>query len=221
MYFGATEPRVLYTSSSCFNQYVFDYWCLSSSEPDEKDILELDLTDDKIKAIKKWSGEQYLKGKIKWGNGFPDLETAETFKNLFFPDLPDTYIYAIYLPETDRNSFLSDFKNDFNKGDFGLYYNLSGKIPEEDNPDEEFIGYDFIGVDLGGGFHSFYCHGIGDELAEKFSLQFNRFGLFDDVKQPEPIRQYLNAPGAPVEPVPWYIAKTKRKKQRSTDGFSH
>lgn len=211
VYFGETKPRVLYTCSHCFNKYLFDYWCLSNYEPDETDKFELGLTDEKIQAIKEWSGDKYDLGLIKWGNTFSDLETAETFKNLFFSDLPDTYIYSIYLSETDTDSFLTDFyDNGFDKGNFALYYNLTEKIAEEINPNEELIGYDFIGVDIGGSFHSFYCHGIGNELAEKFSLQFNQFGLFDEVKQPELVRDYLNAPGAPVEPVPWYIAKTKR-----------
>lgn len=211
VYFGETKPRILFTTSSCFNQYVFDYWCLSNREPSEEDSLNLGLSDDKIQAIKKWAGTQYAQKKLKWGNNFSDLNTARTFKNLFFPTLPDTHLYAIYLSETDTDALLAYFPTEnFNKGDFSLYHNLAKKIPENTTPNEEFIGYDFIGVEINGDFHSFYCHSIGPGLAETFSLQINRYGLFEDVVQPEPIRHYLNAPDAGVENVPWYIAKTKR-----------
>ena len=213
VYFGETEASVYQTASGCINKDVFDYWCLSTSQPDEKEKLELGLTDEKIEAIKKWAGDKYAKGILKWGNAFSDLETAETFKNLFFPDLANTYIYSIYLPETDANALIAHFKNDgLNNGDFGLYHNLTRKIGEAANPKEEFLGYDFIGVEIDGSFHSFYCHGIGQELEHKFSLTFNKYGLFEDIKQPERIRQFLNDPATGVEPVPWFIAKTKRLK---------
>lgn len=211
VYFGETEARVLHTSSSCFNQYLFDYWCLSNREPDEQIIFNLGLSNEKIQVIKKWAVDKYKLGMLQWGKSFSDLETAETFKNLFFPDLPDTYSYSIYLSDTDTDSLLTHFSDgNVNKGDFSLYHNLTKKTPEKISPAEEFIGYDFIGVESGGSFHSFYCHGIGNELAEKFSLQFNQYGLFEAINQPEPIRKYLNDPGTAVEPVPWYIAKTKR-----------
>ncbi|GAB3956819.1 hypothetical protein GCM10028805_47730 [Spirosoma harenae] len=205
------QPQIYQTCSGCINQYAFDYWCLSTSQPDEKSIQVLDLTPEKIVHIKKWSGEKYKQGFIKWGDNFSDLTTAKSFKNTFFPESPDIHIYAIYLSETDANSLSSYFQTEpHNKGDFSLYHTLAERVVEETDPREVFIGYDFIGVDIDGSFHSFYCHGIGNELERLFSLSINENGLFDSVKQPELIRQYLNSPEAAVEPVPWYIAKVKR-----------
>ena len=65
VYFGETEPRVLHTGSGCFNQHLFDYWCLSNREPDEKSKLDMGLTDEKIQAIKAWSRDRYDAGTLK------------------------------------------------------------------------------------------------------------------------------------------------------------
>ena len=71
------------------------------------------------------------------------------------------------------------------------------------------MGYDFIGVEASGSFHTFYCHGITQTLIDKFDLKLNDFGLFDEPKDPTSIREYLNTPNAPVVQVPWYIVKVK------------
>ncbi len=82
----------------------------------------------------------------------------------------------------------------YNNGDFGLRNNLSRKTVEIDNINEEFLGYDFIGVECDGSFHSFYCHDITQALIEKFTLTLNANGLFDKPERPNEIREYLNNP---------------------------
>jgi hypothetical protein len=60
---------------------------------------------------------------------------------------------------------------ELSKGLFGLRENLQKKIEEKDDPTEEFLGYDFIGVENDGSFHSFYCHNIRDKIVDKFSFK--------------------------------------------------
>jgi len=103
-------------------------------------------------------------------------------------------------------------KLNYNKGNFGLRHNLIKRTEEGNDRNEELLGYDFIGLECDGSFHSFYCHDITKELIDKFSLTLNANGLFDRPERPVEITEYLNAPEAGVEPVPWYIVKVKRQK---------
>lgn len=215
--FGADKEKIALTCSGCINTLVFDYWCMTSGGPDEQEQLLLGLNKEKITSIKNWTNEKYINGTIKYGNTFPDLQTAKTFKKLFFSELNDVNIYAIYLSETDTNRSIENFATEpNNQGDCGLRHNLEKRIEENINESEEFVGYDFIGIEGDGGFHSFYCHDINNDLISRFSLKINRYGLFDKIEDATAIKAYLNNPAAPVEPVPWYIAKTKRLKNTSS-----
>lgn len=186
-----------------------------SDQPDSDERKALELTDEKIREIEKWTDSRFN----SYSNVFPDLETAIEFKTLFFKSRNDIDVYSLYFSETDTNLLLDEFAEgnntdefNYNKGNFGLRNNLIKRAEEGDDINEELLGYDFIGVECDGSFHSFYCHDITKELIDKFALILNASGLFDKPERPTEIRAYLNSPDARVEPVPWYIVKVKRQK---------
>ncbi len=190
-----------------------------SDKLDNYEKKELELTEEKIHEIHKWTDSRFNNG----SNVFPDLRTAQGFKDNFFKSRNDIEIFGLYFPETDTDWLLEEFaegKNtkefNYNNGDFGLRNNLSKRTEERDDINEEFLGYDFIGVECDGSFHSFYCHDITKTLIDKFTLTLNANGLFDKPERPNEIREYLNDPETGLEPVPWYIVKVKRQKDASS-----
>jgi hypothetical protein len=216
--FISITNKIGHTCSSCINLSAFNVdWCLSwTQDLNKEEKAELGLTDEKIVEIHKWTDQKFKEGTIKWGHALPDLETITTFKDLFFSDRDDIRIYAMYLGKTDAESLIADFENEkIFQGQFGLRENLQKNIEEKDDPTEEFLGYDFIGVENHGSFHSFYCHNIRDEIIDKFSLILNENGLFDTIPNPDVVRKYLNDE-VKAESVPWYIAKMKRLKNASS-----
>ena len=219
--FGADKKKVVGTCSRCINLSVFDNWCLSwmSDKLDRKEKIELGLTDQKIEEIHKWTDSRFDNG----SNVFPDLKTAIEFKDLFFNLINDIEIFSLFFSETDTDLLISDFSEgnnttefNYNNGDFGLRKNLIKRKEEGQDPNEELLGYDFIGVECDGSFHSFYCHDITNTLIDKFSLTLNSFGLFDKPEHPTEIREYLNEPQTGLEPVPWYLVKVKRQRDASS-----
>lgn len=219
--FGADKDKVVGTCSRCINFSVFDNWCLSwmSDKLDINEKKELELTDEKIKEIQKWTDNRFDNG----SNVFPDLETTQDFKDNFFKSRNDIEIYSLYFSETDTDLLLNEFAEgentkefNYNNGYFGLRNNLIKKTDESVDQNEEFLGYDFIGVECDGSFHSFYCHDITKTLIDKFSLTLNANGLFEKPERPIEIREYLNDPKTGLEPIPWYIVKVKRQKNASS-----
>lgn len=213
------QNKIVQTCSNCINICAFDVsWCLSWTEGiDEEGKAELGLTDEKIAEIHKWTDPKFDQGTIRWGHALPDLQTVRTFKDLFYADKDDIRIYSMYLSKTDAEALITHFEGEKNfQGQFGLRENLQKKIEEINNPTEEFLGYDFIGVENHGSFHSFYCHNITDELIDTFSLSLTPHGLFDNIPNPDLVRKYLNDETTGLEPVPWYIAKMKRLKNASS-----
>ena len=219
--FGSDKGKVVRTCSRCINFSVFDNWCLSwmSDKLDEKEKIELGLTDEKIEEIQKWTDSRFDNG----SNVFPDLKTATDFKDLFLNSIKDIEILSLSFSDTDSDLLISDFAEgnnisefNYNNGDFGLRKNLIKRTEEGQDINEELLGYDFIGVECDGSFHSFYCHDITNTLVDKFSLKLNSNGLFDKPEMQTQIREYLNDPKTGLEPVPWYIVKVKRQKNASS-----
>jgi hypothetical protein len=219
--FGAAKDKVARTCSRCINICVFDNWCLSwtGDKLGEKEKKELGLTDEMIKEIQQWTDNRFDND----SNVFPDLKTAIEFKDLFFKSRNDLEIYSLYFPETETNLLIEEFaegKNtsefNYNNGNFSLRNNLIKKTEEKDDINEELLGYDFIGVECDGSFHSFYCHNITKTIIDKFSLTINANGLFDKPKMQHEISAYLNDPKTGLEPIPWYIVKVKRQKNVSS-----
>ena len=215
--FGNGKEKTVSTCSGCINLTVFDTWCFSGTIPqlDKKDKLELELNDDRIGLIQKWTYDKCHNQHLKFWHTFPDIKMAKEFKDLFYKDRMDIDLYSLEFSETDKNFLLEDFtpgKNrefNYNNGAFGLREYLLIKSDETNDSISDFLGYDFIGVEGDGSFHSFYCHGITQELIDKFGLTLNKNGLFDKIIDPKSIRDYLNDQETRVEPVPWYIVKVK------------
>jgi hypothetical protein len=94
-------------------------------------------------------------------------------------------------------------------GEIGIRLTLLKQIAETENDSETLLGFDFIGLDISGDFHSFHCHDIGNKLETKFGLKLNNYGMFDNSILFQPVLDYLNDPQNGCEPVPWFVAKIK------------
>ena len=219
--FGDDKGKVVQTCSRCINHSVFDNWCLSwmSDQLSEEEINELNLDKNSIDKIRKWTDERFENG----SNIFPDFVTANEFKSLFFNRQPDLDILGMYFDETEANKLITEFgegvnvdKFNYNNGNFPMRNNLENKSLEMKNPNEELIGFDFIGVECDGSIHSFYCQNITKSLVEKFDLEINLNGLINEPKNKLEIKKYLNDPSTGLEPLPWFIVKVKRRIKSSS-----
>ncbi|MGX9987611.1 hypothetical protein [Soonwooa purpurea] len=159
--FGILNGKISHTCSSCINFSIFDTWTQSWVKQglDENEKKELNLNDEKIEKIQKWTESKF----DSLANLFTTFEDAKEFKNLFLKDICDLEIYSINFSETDANLLIKEFGEgigtenyNYNNGDFVLRKNLLNKFLE--NPNETFLGFDIIGVECDGSFHSFICN---------------------------------------------------------------
>lgn len=212
MNFGVLQGKISHTCSSCINFSIFDSWTQSWAKQDLDKTLkdELDINEEKIKEIQKWTEAKF----DNLANLFPTLRDAKEFRNLFLKDIPDLEIYSINFSKKDTNLLIEEFAEGFhandynyNNGDFVLRKNLLNKIPENSN--EKFIGFDLIGVECDGSFHSFLCSNASEKLNNQFGLELNEFGLYDEISDTPELRELLRDENY-FEPVPYYICKVKK-----------
>lgn len=212
--FGSRIDSLVYSCSDCINDNLVETWAYSWTTDNDTQIESIKsdylISDKAISEIRKWVDEEHNEKKIGWPDLFADLETASVYRQKFFFHLTDLKLFAIYFNERETESFINEFKPKGEKEDeIGLYQLLSKKIVEKENSNERTIGYDLIGVEFGGDFHTFHCHDIAEELADKFGLKINDFGLFENCNDWTPVLDYLNDEENGCEPVPWFVVKTK------------
>jgi hypothetical protein len=211
--FGSKHGQTVYTGSDCINDNLLGDWAYSwsvSRKAKKEAKKTFQLTDSDLDKICEWVDAKDVEKLVGWVNQFNSQEIALEYQNLFFPHISDTHLFGLYFDETASAEIVEEFKPESEKyGEIGLYQNLLKRIPEEDRPGESLIGFDLIGIEVGGSFHSFHCHDIGEELSNRFGLELNEYGLFNPHDNWEPVLSYLNDDANGCEPVPWFVAKTK------------
>jgi len=210
--FGFLNGKISHTCSSCINFSIFDSWTQSwvKQNLDDNEKSQLKINDEKILEIQNWTDSKFQ----NLAKLFPNLDLANEFKNLFLKDIQDLEIYSINFSETDSNLLIEEFREGFhtndynyNNGDFILRNNLQKKISENHN--EKVMGFDLIGVECDGSFHSFHCNDASEILNVKFGLKLNEFGLYDEISDTIELREFLKDEDH-FEPVPYYICKVKK-----------
>jgi hypothetical protein len=72
------------------------------------------------------------------------------------------------------------------------------------NPGGALRGFDVLGMEDDGSFHSFSCNDLELTFAQKFGIVFNEHGLIDIYVKAVAASDYANEDEAGAEPVPWY-----------------
>jgi hypothetical protein len=212
--FGSRAAKLVYTCSDCINDSLLDVWSYDWTTQKDEHIDEIKrlytFSAGDITAIRGWVDREGTAGRIGWLNVFTDADTARQYRDIFFKHVPDVKIMSIYFDETETANVLAEFKPaNQDIGEIGLYKNLKRKVPEIESAAERFLGFDIIGIEQGGDFHTFHCHDAGAEIAKRFNLELNEDGLFTAIPDPQAVADYASDENTGYEPVPWFVCKTK------------
>lgn len=214
---GNIKNKKFLTCSSCINDTLIDTWAISWATPIEHQIKKLreefGISEAKQKEIQNWVDKKFEEKRIGWHQVFSDIETIKEYSNKYFSHIEEKEILQILFPVDEREDFLTEFKPQKKEdGTLGIYDNLKKKIVEGQNESQIFIGYDLIGVKLGGNFHTFHCHYLANELEKKFGIELNEYGLIKEIINPKEIIDYMNNEENGFESVPWYLVKVKKEE---------
>jgi len=212
--FGTYEGKELHTCSTCINDSYFDAWSISWTENgkiiSQETKSDFNLDKNLIGRIQKWSDQKFEENKIGWICTFADLKTLTEYKKSFFPEVK-AEILSINFPETEKTEFLELFNPEkSSNGEIGLSKNLKKGIIESGT--ELTLGFDLIGIESSGEFHSFHCHDLASDLIEKFGIEINEFGLIKENDRWNEMVEYMNDEKNGFEPTPWFYVKINKIK---------
>ncbi|SDY07915.1 hypothetical protein SAMN05444411_1208 [Lutibacter oricola] len=211
--FGKIKGSFIHTCSTCINDSYFDAWSISWAE-DGKNVSNetksnFNLNEKLIIEVQNWSDQKFEENKIGWICAFADLKTLKKYKESFFPNENQARILSINFPESEKNEFLKLLNPENSSfGEIGISKNLKNGFQE--NNKEQTLGYDLIGVENSGEFHSFHCHDLSNDLKERFKIKINEYGLLDECNNWKEIVDYMNDKSNGFESVPWFYVKVKQ-----------
>ncbi|ULQ61003.1 hypothetical protein K7I13_07050 [Brucepastera parasyntrophica] len=202
------KNKLICSCSHCINKNLVKLFSgiFYLDEQDNNYAVKYGRNNKNSKMIEKWVEDNYTNS-IRWPDVFLRKEYAEDF-NFFFDSFSEVKRFSIYFDENETNRLIKYFKpKNKSENEIGIYQILDKKIKE--NNDELLLGYDLIGMEISGDFHSFHCHSIEEELSNKFGIRINEYGLFDECSDWDPVLKALNNQEIGCEPVPWFVVKVK------------
>lgn len=215
--------KKLWTCSTCFNESLIDSWsyswcCVNETTPYDANTTLLDhvratyaLDDEELSQLQSWCDDKFNEDKIGWPNLFVNLNTALEYHRIYLKQAPNCYLFALYFDEDSATRFITHHQPMGSQGgELGVCQILRGRQREQPNNHEQLLGYDVVGLELSGEFHSFHCHNMADDLSQRFNLTINQYGLFDPIENWQPVINYMNEDSTACEPAPWGIAKIKQ-----------
>ncbi|PSR55901.1 hypothetical protein AHMF7605_21545 [Adhaeribacter arboris] len=219
-YDSFNRPEIL-TASSCFNCHLLDDFSrawTSNEEDVQKAIDAFEIAAATISRIQDWTSQKDAAGMLGYENVFNTLESATNYQQKFFSHLDKVKLLGLYLPDSQADKLIKEcnvetFKEaneafkDANLEEGGILQLLEKK--ELETNEGRAIGYDLIGVEVGGSFHTFHCHSLAKYLEKEFKIQVNEYGLIETDSKWQELVAYMNDKNSPAEPVPWYFAKVK------------
>lgn len=209
--FGNFKDKEVLTCSSCINDTLLDTfsrpWTIHKNEKEDA-IKDFDIDYKTIESIHTWTNQMDTENKIGYPDLFNSIDSAREYRDRFFQHLNDVKILGVYLPIAEKDDLIKHFEPQGEKmGEIGLRCNL--RKQEIDNDKENVLGFDLIGIEIGGDFHSFHCHDLYGDLKRDLEIELNDYGLINNDTKWKELVDYMNDEDKGFEPVPWYFVKIK------------
>lgn len=198
-------PKTIWSLSECICNHHPPCSTMSWVKPNEQQnevayqkALELD--DFEYIELSKSLDNAFNDKEYGWSNMFIDPVYARDFADKYLSKIDKIKLFMIATSEKYADLFLEEDEPKGNMGANGVYLCLK----EKNRPQISWkpIGYDVLGSDGCGSFHSFLCNSVETELHNKFNVSFNELGLLESFSDAEKSTEDMNSRDD-VEPVLW------------------
>jgi len=199
-------PAIL-SCSQCLNENILSPFidcCENGSQEDKQKILDrFGLSHQMHDQLFEKVGHLKSLGKVGVPNVFLDRSDAVDFIKSLKRGEVNARLLSLSFEEPECSNYLDDFSvnNDY----WSINRSLARRIAEPCA--EKLLGYDLIGFESNGLFHSFHCNNLCETIFKRFGLQTNAFGLYNRGEILHDVVEWLNCGDAPCEPLPWYFGK--------------
>jgi hypothetical protein len=153
-----------------------------------------------LPEVSAWVEQKMAAGEWGWPRVFTDLRPAREFLARFRPTSAPQTIGLGIAPEFS-DEVLDEHPDVPGQGQYGYVTTLRRRQPLA--PDGVELGYEILGEEIGGDFHSWHCNHLEPLVHEQLGIEVNRYGLIDDLEAARNAADFINRPDVPAEPVSW------------------
>jgi hypothetical protein len=206
---GKLAPGLL-TVSACLADVVPDTWTIEWAKVDETDRLaraaQFGIDAHHLPDAIRWATDHFDGGGFAWPNLFLNASAARDFRRRFVT--ATVRLLQMSLPEHLLESFLaltapaSQEPGYAPVGASGAHEALARRSPLTDLAGRR--GFEVLGFDGAAGFDSFRCNALESDFERLMGVQFNRWGLIDDVGLASRCAHHANRPEVSTCAVVWH-----------------
>lgn len=203
-------PSRIITASTCMADVYPDERVLTwaNTSPEELAIVreKLKLNESEFEDLRKWEDQSFDLG-FGWPRVILDLMFAREFNRRYLQAIRGIHLLGMCITTDDAEEFRKHvaYWSGERAGETGFQKVFSRRMPCVDPG--VFLGFDVIGLDYSGEFHTFSCNGLVKDYVEKLGITFNAHGLIPDQDQALAAAEYTNRDETGAEPVPWFAVK--------------
>lgn len=207
---GTLPDRIL-TLSSCLTELFPDAWAVEWVLIPEADRIAA--------AAKVGIGESALPDVLRYMTAAIAGETLDVFSvwrslaaaraaaSTFGLDPAAFAIVELGVQAGDVDDLLADLAPGPSEGAMGIYLSLRERRPLHENG--VLAGWELLGAESGGDFHSWLCNSLQNEAARQLGISPGALGLLQSAEDARAVAALI-ASGIGAEPVPWFAAQLVR-----------
>lgn len=207
----AALPEWLITLSSCLTEFLPDTWALqwsSSSQAERVEAIEkLGVDSDSLDALVSFATEAFNRGELGWPCVWQSLAAARAVKANFAETNSTLVILELGVPRDYAEKLLVELAPKLGEGTSGLCLRLESRSRLADSGVP--IGWEPLGVERGGSYHSWLCNGLQDHGLAQLGIAPGAFGLLPTERDARALVALIEN-GLGAEPVPWFPGVLRR-----------
>jgi hypothetical protein len=146
-------------------------------------------------------------GELGWPCVWKSLDAARAAAKTFGLDSDVFAILELGIPVDEVGGLLAALAPGPSEGSTGIHACLQQAIPLHEHG--AVAGWELLGAEHGGDFHSWLCNSLQDEAARQLGIAPGAFGLLQSEKDARAVMDLI-AGGVGAEPVPWFAVQLVR-----------
>jgi hypothetical protein len=201
-------PEVLWTVSACICNVYPDAWAFPwvNTDPDRQaeEQARLGLSDTDYGHMQAWVNTTFNEQRFGWPNVWLDLASARQYYHHYLRSIVGIKLLAIALPAPYLEDALAASAPKPGMGEDGVHQMLQLRRTLTEPEAEHARGFEVLGIDLGGTFHTFLCNYLEVPYRDELGLTFNHNGLLASLADAQRASEYTNLDSTAAEPVSWH-----------------
>ncbi len=198
-------PTRLITLSSCLTEFLPDHWALdwTSCSTDERiaAVKKLGVPEELLPILKTAASDAFNVGDLGWPCVWQSASAARAAIDLVKGAVEEFVVLELGVPEDAATMLLAELAPRTGEAESGFLKKLTSASSLE--PRSVPLGWEVLGAEDCGSFHSWLCNSIQDHALAKLNVRPGPLGLLEVEHDAAAIVELIeSALGA--EPVPWF-----------------